>query len=124
MYQSCPKYAPVEISRDTQARKQCLQKSWRRILTMYDRVYSARFKKDLRRAAKRGKDLSLIEDVIDRLANGEILPPEYYDHPLKGKYSGYRECHMEDDWLLIYKIDKGYLILLLSRTVTHIDLFE
>ena len=91
---------------------------------IYDRVYSARFKKDLRRAAKRGKDLSLIAEAIDRLANGEALPPEYRDHPLKGKYIGYRECHLEDDWLLVYKRDKGCLILLLSRTGTHQNLFN
>ena len=90
---------------------------------MYDRVFSSRFKKDLRRAEKRGKDLSLIEEAIDRLAKGETLPPEYRDHPLKGKYVGYRECHIEDDWLLVYKIEKTYLVLLLSRTGTHQDLF-
>ena len=66
---------------------------------MYDRVYSSRFKKDLRRAEKRGKDLSLIEVAIDKLARGETLPSEYLDHPLKGNYFSYRECHIEDDWL-------------------------
>ena len=91
---------------------------------MYDRVYSSRFKKDLRRADKRGKNLALIEEAIDRLAKGVTLPPEFRDHPLKGKYVGYRECHIEDDWLLIYKRDKGVLILLLSRTGTHQDLFD
>jgi mRNA interferase YafQ len=90
---------------------------------MYDRAYSSHFKKDLRRIIKQGKDLSLIEETIDRLANGENLPPEYRDHPLKGKFVGYRECHIEDDWLLIYKRDKEVLILLLSRTGTHQDLY-
>ena len=55
---------------------------------MYERVYTARFKKDLRRAHKRGKDLSLIEGTIDMLAEGKTLPPEYRDHPLKGDYKG------------------------------------
>ena len=91
---------------------------------MYDRVYSTRFRRDLRRAEKRGKDLSPIKEAIDRLANGETLPPEYRDHALKGKYIGYRECHIEDDWLLIYKRDKKVLILLLSRTGTHQDVFD
>jgi mRNA interferase YafQ len=66
----------------------------------------------------------LIQETIDRLANGENLPPEYHDHPLKGKYIGYRECHIEDNWLLVYKQDKGMLILLLTRTGTHQDLFN
>jgi mRNA interferase YafQ len=91
---------------------------------MYDRVFSSRFKKDLRRAVKRGKDLSLIEKAIDILAEGKTLPPEYRDHLLKGSYKGFRECHIEDDWLLIYKIDKGLLLLLISRTGTHQDLFD
>ena len=91
---------------------------------MYDRVYSARFKRDLRRARKQGKDLTLLEEAIDMLAKGEILPAEYRDHPLKGKYKGFRECHIEDDWLLIYKRDKGILVLLLSRTGTHSELFN
>ncbi|MDR1735803.1 MAG: type II toxin-antitoxin system YafQ family toxin [Oscillospiraceae bacterium] len=91
---------------------------------MYERVYSARFKRDLRRAEKRGKDLSLLEEVIDILAEGKRLPIEYSDHPLKGNYKGFRECHIEPDWLLVYKIDKGILVLLLSRTGTHQDLFD
>ncbi len=91
---------------------------------MYERAYSARFKRDLRRAAKRGKDLSLIEEAIDLLAIGKQLPIEYNDHPLKGGYKGFPECHIEPDWLLVYKIDKGLLVLLLSRTGTHQDLFE
>jgi len=60
-----------------------------------------------------------LEDVIDLLAGGGILPAEYRDHPLKGNYKGYRECHIKDDWLLVYKRDKGILVLLLSRTGTH-----
>jgi len=91
---------------------------------MYDRIYSSRFKRDLRRVSKQGKDLSLLENAIDILSSGEKLPAEYLDHPLKGEYIGYRECHIEDDWLLIYKKDNGLLILLLSRTGTHQDLFD
>ena len=91
---------------------------------MYDRVYSARFKRDLRLSQKQGRDLSLLITVIDILAIGATLPLEYYDHPLKGNYKGYRECHIEPDWLLIYKIDKGLLVLLLARTGAHSDLFR
>lgn len=57
------------------------------------------------------------------LANGETLPPKYKDHELKGNYQGHRECHIEPDWLLIYKIENDILILTLTRTGTHSDLF-
>ena len=91
---------------------------------MFERAYSTRFKRDFRLAKRRGKDLSLIEEVIDLLAKGERLSLEYRDHPLKGRYKGFRECHIEDDWLLIYKIEKGLLLLVLFRTGTHQDLFD
>jgi mRNA interferase YafQ len=91
---------------------------------IYERVYSARFKRDLRLAQKRGRDLSFAEAVIDILASGKQLPPEYRDHALKGIYKGSRECHIAPDWLLVYKIDKGLLVLLLSRTGMHSDIFD
>ncbi|MDR1703936.1 MAG: type II toxin-antitoxin system YafQ family toxin [Clostridiales bacterium] len=91
---------------------------------MYDRIYSSRFKRDVRRADKRGKDLALLEEVIDLLADGKRLPFIYNDHPLKGNYKGYRECHIESDWMLIYKIEKNILVLSLFRTGTHQDLFD
>jgi mRNA interferase YafQ len=62
--------------------------------------------------------------AVGILENGERLPPGYKDHPLKGSYKGYRECHIEPDWLLIYKIDKGLLVLALTRTGTHADLLD
>lgn len=72
---------------------------------------------------KRGYDSKLLEEVIQKLANGEQLPEKNKDHSLSGEYTGCRECHIIPDWLLIYKIDKGDLILYLTRTGTHSDLF-
>ena len=84
---------------------------------------SGRFKRDLRILAKRGLDLGLLNDVVDQLANGLSLDKKYKDHPLSGEYAGFRECHIQPDWLLIYRIDEGYLFLFLSRTGSHSDLF-
>ena len=67
--------------------------------------------------------LELLMDVIRLLANGEKLPEKYNDHSLTGNYSGYRECHVQPAWLLIYKITESVLILTLYRTGTHNDLF-
>ncbi len=89
----------------------------------YEIVPSNQFRKDLKLAAKRGYDLNKIKNVIEKLANGEILEAKYRDHLLTGNYGGYRECHIEPDWLLVYQIDGGQLILLLARTGTHSDLF-
>lgn len=89
----------------------------------YEIEMSTKFRRDYKLAKKRGYDLSLLEEVIDMLANGETLPPKYYDHSLDGNYSGYRECHIQPDWLLIYRIEKDVLILGLTRTGTHSDLF-
>ena len=84
---------------------------------------SSRFKKDYKLAKKRGCDLSLLQTVIDMLANGEKLPEKFNDHSLGGEYSGYRECHILPDWLLIYRIEKDMLVLVLIRTGSHSDLF-
>ncbi len=89
----------------------------------YEIVPSNQFRKDLKLAAKRGYDLNKIKNVIEKLANGEILEAKYRDHLLTGNYGGYRECHIEPDWLLVYQIDGGQLILFLARTGTHSDLF-
>ena len=85
---------------------------------------TSRFKKEVKLLKKRGYDLSLLEYVVEKLANGETLPEEYLDHPLKGSRKGYRDCHILNDWILIYKIDKNILTLILSETGTHSDLFE
>ena len=89
----------------------------------YEVKPSNQFKKDLKLAAKRGYKIELLTDVIKKLANGEVLDPKYKDHQLSGNFGFYRECHIQPDWLLIYKIDGEQLILLLSRTGTHSDLF-
>lgn len=82
-----------------------------------------KFQKDLKKIQKRGYNISLLTDIIKKLANGEKLPEKNRDHELTGNYVGYRECHITPDWLLIYEIDGNELILYLTRTGTHSDLF-
>ena len=84
---------------------------------------TAKFQKDLKRIQKRGYDISLLTEVIKRLANGETLPEKNRDHSLSGAFSGCRECHITPDWHLVYEIDSGELILYLTRTGSHSDLF-
>ena len=91
---------------------------------MYEVVLSNRFRKDLKLAVKRGCDLALLNDIVDRLARGETLPAKNRDHNLTGDYIGFRECHIQPDWLLIYRTDGDALLLFLMRTGTHADLFE
>ena len=90
---------------------------------MYNIRPTTRFQKDLKRLQKRGYDLSLLTAVIKKLAVGETLPEKNRDHWLTGDYSGCRECHIAPDWLLIYEIDGDALILYLTRTGSHSDLF-
>ncbi len=85
---------------------------------------TSRFQKDLKLINKRGYDTNKLRTVIKLLADGVELPPNYKDHPLRGNWDGCRECHIESDWLLIYEYDNGSLILYLSRTGTHSDLFD
>ena len=82
------------------------------------------FKKDFKLAQKQGLDLNKLKEIITLLANGELLPPKNKDHQLKGNYKGHRECHIEPDWLLIYKIQDDMLILSLVRTGSHSKLFN
>ena len=84
---------------------------------------TTQFKKDLKKAQKRGYDLELLKYVIKKLSDGETLDEKYKDHPLIGNYSNRRECHIQPDWLLIYQIVESDLILVLTRTGTHSDLF-
>lgn len=81
---------------------------------MYSVRPTTKFQKDLKRIAKRGYDISLLTEVIKKLANGERLPEKNKDHALSGDYSGYRECHITPDWLLIYEIENDELILYLT----------
>ena len=82
-----------------------------------------KFRQDLKLCQKRGYNMQAITDVIKKLAAGETLPPQNRDHELSGNYKGFRECHIQPDWLLIYRINNNDLILFLSRTETHSDLF-
>ena len=77
----------------------------------------------MKRAIKRDKDIDKLEEVVNRLANREMLELKYRDHNLSGEFSGFRECHIAPDWLLIYRVEEDELILLLMRTGTHADLF-
>ena len=81
------------------------------------------FKRDYKRAKKRGLDLQKLKDVVTKLANGETLPPTNKDHALTGNWIHHRECHIAPDWLLIYQIHENVLVLELTRTGTHSDLF-
>lgn len=86
-------------------------------------VLSNQFKKDLKLAQKRGLKLELLTEIVNKLSNQEDLPPKNRDHYLSGEYAGYRECHIQPDWLLIYRVEDEDLLLLLFRTGTHSDLF-
>lgn len=90
---------------------------------MYSIRPTTRFQKDLKRIEKRGYNISYLTEIIKKLANGETLPEKNKDHSLLGEYSGCRECHITPDWLLIYEITEDELILYLTRTGTHSDLF-
>ena len=91
-------------------------------------IYSIRttnqFRKSLKRMSKRGYNLDLLDNVVNILAKGKKLPKQNKAHYLKGNYIGHRECHITPDWLLIYKITEKDLILLLTNTGSHSDLFE
>ncbi|MDO4787994.1 MAG: type II toxin-antitoxin system YafQ family toxin [Johnsonella sp.] len=89
----------------------------------YDIIWTSRFKKDYKLAIKRHLEIELLDDIIRKLANGEQLPEKNKDHSLTGNRVGYRECHIQPDWLLIYRIENDLLILTLVRTGTHSDLF-
>lgn len=93
-------------------------------MTKYTLKTTTQFKKDYKLAIRRGLDISLLDDVIRKLAVGEILPEKYHDHDLNGNWAGYRECHILPNWLLIYHIQKDVLVLTLTRTGSHSDLFR
>ena len=81
------------------------------------------FKKDLKRVIKRGLPIHLLDTAVLLLREQKPLAPNYHDHELTGKFTGYRECHIQLDWLFIYRVDKNELILVATRTGTHSDLF-
>ena len=91
----------------------------------YEIQRTTSFVKDYKLAVKRGFDIGKLRTVVELLASGETLPSKYRDHALVNsrKYKGMRECHIEPDWLLVYKITESVLVLTLFRTGTHSDLF-
>ena len=83
---------------------------------------TSQFKKDIKRIKKRGKDLNELRKVVSVIANGEALQERHRDHALSGNWSGSRDCHIEPDWILIYRVDGKFLFL--ERTGSHSDLFR
>ena len=90
---------------------------------MYQVVFTTEMKRSLKFMKKRGKNLEKLYDVVECLASGNILPDKHREHQLTGKYYKYKECHIEPDWLLIYKIESEILLLTFVRTGSHSDLF-
>lgn len=90
----------------------------------YSLVLSGRFKKSLKLAKKRGLNIDLLETIVEKLLRGIPLDEKNRDHELSVRYKGYRECHIQPDWLLIYLIEDDILTLTLVDTGTHADLFK
>lgn len=86
--------------------------------------FTTSFKKSYRLMKKRGKDLSLLDHVVDLLCQGKILDARYHDHELKGNFKGFRECHIQPDWLLIYLVEDDILTLTLVDTGSHADILN
>jgi len=84
---------------------------------------TTQFRKDLKRVVKRRLNVDLLDEIILTLRERKSLDPKYRDHALTGDFAGFRECHIQPDWLLIYMVDDKKLILTASRTGTHSDLF-
>lgn len=91
---------------------------------MYTLKFTGAYKKSYKLMKKRGLDLSLLDEVIEKLQKGIPLEEKYRDHELKGEFSGFRECHIKPDWLLIYLIEENILTLTLVNTGSHTDLLN
>lgn len=89
---------------------------------MLELRFTSKFKKDYKRLKRQGKDLAKLETALEMLVRGEALSESMRDHSLGGTYRGHRECHIEPDWLLIYRIDEGGLVLVATRTGGHSEL--
>ena len=85
-------------------------------------AYSGQFKRDVKQSQKRGKDMGKLKGLLSLLIEGTPLPAAYLDHPLKGGWKGFRDAHIEPDWLLIYKIAGA--VVRFERTGRHTDLFD
>lgn len=91
---------------------------------MYQVKFTSAFKKSYKRIKKRGLEMALLDEVIEKLRLGQTLEEKYRDHELKGNFVGFRECHIKPDWLLIYLIEDDILALTLAETGSHADLFK
>jgi mRNA interferase YafQ len=89
----------------------------------YELEQSAKFKKDLKTAIKRGYDIRKLDETVDLLQKGISLSLKYHDHALTGDMAEWRECHIAPNWLLVYRIEENVLVLYLLRTGTHSDIF-
>jgi mRNA interferase YafQ len=83
---------------------------------------TSQFKRDFKKIKSRGKDLDKLQSLVKAILKGDQLESQYHDHPLSGKWTGSRDCHVEPDWVLIYRIDGDSLYL--ERTGSHSDLFR
>lgn len=92
-------------------------------MTMLELYFTSRFKKDYKLMLKRGMKATQFEAVVEILRRRQPLPEKYRDHELSGDYAGFRECHIQPDWLLVYRVEEERLMLTLFRTGTHSDLF-
>lgn len=91
---------------------------------IYKVKYSSKFKRNYKLAKKRGMNVKLLEEIIDKLRRRIPLEKRYKDHELRGRYKGFRKCHIQPDWLLVYFVEDDVLVLTLVDTGTHADLFE
>ena len=89
---------------------------------MYTPIYTKQFSKDIKRAVRRGKNVEKFKIIVRTLLDGDPLDPIHRDHKLIGNYAGRRDCHIESDWLLIYKFEGESIVF--ERTGTHSDLFK
>jgi mRNA interferase YafQ len=91
---------------------------------VYELIKTSRFKAGVKLARKRGLDISLLEDVIEKLRLDQPLEAKHRNHELSGNFKGVWECHIQPDWLLLYLKDNGVLVLTLVDTGTHSDIFK
>ena len=91
---------------------------------MYEIETTPNFERNIERCAKRGMNLDLLFDAVAILSEKGNLPAKYKQHKLKGKYKGLYECHIQDDWLLIWKKEKNRMVLIMTNTGTHAELFK
>jgi mRNA interferase YafQ len=90
---------------------------------MYQVTTTNKFNRDLKKCFKQGKNIDLLQSIVLQLASGEALPQKNKDHFLKGNWKGFKECHIQPDWLLIYLIDDANKEITLTRTGSHSELF-